>query len=257
MAASEADMDTLLQFIAQGGQFTVDRKGNIVAPGAGAGAATALSTATTGVSADDLRAQRASITAQREADRQADRQTRAQRQADRDAQAQADRQARQTRVQQRAQQQAQQQADARRRRVEERNAKSARAPFDAVTSWVEGLPTPGGNLALLLILLFFAFAIIPVNGGATRLELIWLVLTGGADLPTTAAGTGGNTQTSTPGVGDIAAGLGTGLGTAAGVAGSTIRDVLTGGASGGGPGLPGLDAGFAPFVPSADLAPSR
>ena len=246
MAASEADMDTLLQFIAQGGQFTVDRKGNIVAPGAGAGAATALATGTAGVSADDLRAQRASITAQREADRQADRQTRAQREADRDAQAQADRQARQAR--------SQQQADERRRASQERNAKRAHAPLDAVTSWVEGLPTPGGNLALLLILLFFAFAIIPVNGGATRLELIYLVLTGGADLPTNAAGTSGNTQASTPGASDIATGIRAGVGAAIGsvLGGGTVLPGI-----GGGPGLPGLNAGFAPFVPSADLAPSR
>lgn len=54
--------------------------------------------------------------------------------------------------------------------------------FGKSVKWIASRPTPGGNLALLLILVFFAWAIIPVNHGATRLQLLWLVLTGKADL---------------------------------------------------------------------------
>ena len=221
MAASEADLATLRTFIAQGGRFGVDKQGNPVAAIPDAAPTPAPSSAPQA-------------------------QARAQERSQRQSQAQADRQARQQR--------SQQQADTRRQRSETRNAKSARAPLDGLTNWVEGLPTPGGNLALLLILLFFAFAIIPVNGGATRLELIYLVLTGGADLPTNAAGTSGNTQASTPGASDVARGISVGVGAAIGsvLGGGTVLPGI-----GGGPGLPGLDAGFAPFVPSADLAPSR
>lgn len=247
MAASEADLATLRTFIASGGRFSVDAQGTpVAAPSGGAGSGSSGTTAS-GVSAADLRAQRQAINAQREADRQADRNAR---------------QAAQT-------QRAQQQADARRRAHEERNAKSARAPFDALSAWVEGLPTPGGNLALLLIILFFAFAIIPVNGGATRLELIYLVLTGRADLPTNAAGTSGNTTTTTPGIGQVIAGIGSGIGSSVGTVGTGIGIGVgvagnalglpsgwlpgNGGNSGGGPGN-----GSSAFEPLTEtLTPAR
>lgn len=116
---------------------------------------------------------------------------------------------------------------------------------DAVGSWAANAPTPGGNLALVLLLLFFAFAIIPVNAGKTRLQLIWLVLTGGANLPGEGAASGPTApQASSALQAGATGGLlgGTGLGTAIGA-------VLTGGLiptlSGGGPGGPNA-AGYIP-----------
>ena len=106
-------------------------------------------------------------------------------------------------------------------------------------------PTPGGNLALLLLLLFFAFAIIPVNAGKTRLQLIWLVLTGGADLPGQGAASGPTAQQASSALQAGATGgvlAGTGLGTAigAGLTGGLIPAL-----SGGGPGGPNA-AGYIP-----------
>lgn len=46
------------------------------------------------------------------------------------------------------------------------------------------VPTPGGLFPLFVALFFFLFAIVPVHpSGATRLNLIWRALTGGASLP--------------------------------------------------------------------------
>ena len=218
MAASQADLDALRAFAAGGTNARVTdaqatRYQRIYETAQSrAGAEEAVGNAQRAQARAAGQRQANAINAQREADRQADRQARDQ-----------------------------QQADERRRRTEERNAKTARAPFDALSAWVEGLPTPGGNLALLLIILFFAFAIIPVNGGATRLELIYLVLTGRADLPTNAAGTSGNTTTTTPGIGQIVSGIGAGVGGVVAGVGTGIGlppGILPGAssASGGGPG---------------------
>lgn len=118
---------------------------------------------------------------------------------------------------------------------------------DALATWAANMPTPGGNLALLLILLFFAFAIIPVNAGKTRLQLIWLVLTGGADLPGQGAASGPTAQQASSALQAGATGgalAGTGLGTVigGGLVGGLIP-TLTG--SGGGPGGPNA-AGYIP-----------
>lgn len=60
-------------------------------------------------------------------------------------------------------------------------------PVTTVAGWLDTLhglaARPGSVLPLVFVLLFFIFAIVPVNGGATRFELIWRALTGGAALP--------------------------------------------------------------------------
>lgn len=46
-------------------------------------------------------------------------------------------------------------------------------------TWVENLPHPGGITAIIAILMFFVFAVIPVNvDGDTRLKLLWLTMIG-------------------------------------------------------------------------------
>jgi len=121
--------------------------------------------------------------------------------------------------------------------------------YERLSDWIgeraANAPTPGGNLALLLLLLFFAFAIIPVNAGKTRLQLIWLVLTGGADLPGQGAASGPTASQSASALQAGATGgalAGTGLGTAigGGLIGGLIPTL-----SGGGPGGPNA-AGYIP-----------
>lgn len=93
--------------------------------------------------------------------------------------------------------------------------------LNAVHDWAENLPTPGGNLALVLILVFFAFAVIPVNGGNTRLQLIWLVLTGQYGLQASGSGNQSAAQINAAGNavvagGNIAGGIASGISSALG-----------------------------------------
>jgi hypothetical protein len=63
-------------------------------------------------------------------------------------------------------------------------------PAVTVARWLDGLHAraerPGSVMPLVFVLLVFIFALVPVNGDATRLELIWRALTGGAALPPSA-----------------------------------------------------------------------
>lgn len=122
--------------------------------------------------------------------------------------------------------------------------------YERLSDWIgeraANAPTPGGNLALILLLLFFAFAIIPVNAGKTRLQLIWLVLTGGADLPGQGAASGPTQQATEQAIaGGVLTGVGTSLGAGLGV--PQLGPIL-GTLSGGGPGNPGQPtaAGYIP-----------
>lgn len=54
----------------------------------------------------------------------------------------------------------------------------AQALGQSVESWSERVATPGGIGLLLLAIFFLLWAVVPVNGGKTRLELLWLTLTG-------------------------------------------------------------------------------
>ncbi len=49
-------------------------------------------------------------------------------------------------------------------------------------NWLANLPTPGGNGALLLVLLGFVAFIVPVSGAYTRAQLFWLSLLGRTSL---------------------------------------------------------------------------
>ncbi len=60
-------------------------------------------------------------------------------------------------------------------------------PLQATHDWIAAVPAPGGIGLLILLLVFFNLAIIPVANGHTRLQLIWLTLTGGAKMPQDAA----------------------------------------------------------------------
>lgn len=216
--ADEADLDAIRQFVASGGQIGVDKEGNPVVPESALTPSldqptpAAPAAPTPGQTAAEQRA------AQREADRQADRQARAQEKAQTQAQ----------------------------RRAKEAHERNPLVRFsNAVGEWAANVPTPGGNLALVLLLLFFAFAIIPVNSGQTRLQLIWDVLTGNADLP-------GAGQASGPDVaaqaGAVASTIGTGAQGVASAVGGVFSTIGTGAhavVSGGGPGGPNA-AGFIP-----------
>jgi hypothetical protein len=54
-------------------------------------------------------------------------------------------------------------------------------------NWLANLPTPGGNGALLLVLLGFVAFIVPVSGAYTRAQLFWLSLLGRTSLTDTGA----------------------------------------------------------------------
>lgn len=77
------------------------------------------------------------------------------------------------------------------------------SPF---TQWLAKQPTPGGVATIFVILMFFLFAIVPVNErGDTRLKLIWFTLTSKTKLSSDdtgdiigGGGDFGNTITSTP-----------------------------------------------------------
>jgi hypothetical protein len=56
--------------------------------------------------------------------------------------------------------------------------------FDRLAAWADTLPTPGGIGLLLIVIGFFLFAIVPVNGTQTRLSLIFLTLFGHTKLST-------------------------------------------------------------------------
>lgn len=45
-----------------------------------------------------------------------------------------------------------------------------------IQAQVASLPTPGGIGAMLLILFFFIWVVVPVNSGYTRVQLLWLML---------------------------------------------------------------------------------
>lgn len=62
-----------------------------------------------------------------------------------------------------------------------------------VKNWIASQPTPGGIFTLIIIIVFFIWAIVPVNGTHTRLELLWLTITGKTHFPD--SGTGYNTNT--------------------------------------------------------------
>lgn len=193
--ADEADLSAIRAWVASGGQMGVDREGNPVVPESAINPPTPA--APSGA----------------QAQQPAEPETPGERAAD---------EAEQDRAEQRAEQ---------RQRPPKQAAK--RGPLKGLMNWAANVPTPGGNLALVLILIFFAFAIIPVNAGRTRLQLIWDVLTGNAELPGTGQASG---ATSASGVGDaIGTGIGIGIGSVIGAGGLSAN--TSGNASGNASGL--------------------
>lgn len=155
--ANDADFDAIRDWVAKGNRLTVDKSGNIVAPidtpatpaasapGAADAAPNDAPQAPQAADASPVKAAKASAKKAKEIKyREPNNET-----------------------------------DAKERNVTVTGAKDL---FGRFTRAIANLPTPGGNLALLLILVFFAWAVIPINHGATRVQLIWLVLTGRADL---------------------------------------------------------------------------
>lgn len=55
----------------------------------------------------------------------------------------------------------------------------------SLNSWADRTPTPGGIGVIIFLLLLFLWAIVPVNGDKTRLQLLWLTLTGRTQLAST------------------------------------------------------------------------
>lgn len=52
-------------------------------------------------------------------------------------------------------------------------------PLEPAVNWFANVPTPGGLATILIILVVFVLAIVPVDAsGTTRLKLVWLTLTG-------------------------------------------------------------------------------
>ncbi len=76
--------------------------------------------------------------------------------------------------------------------------KSAGAPFEPAANWFANLPTVGGLATIVILLVVFVMAIVPVNeDGDTRLKLVWLTITGKTHLKyqnTEASGDFGNTN---------------------------------------------------------------
>lgn len=55
---------------------------------------------------------------------------------------------------------------------------STQALANRLTTWAASLPTPGGILLMLFIIIAFLWAVVPVNNGLTRAQLFYLTLTG-------------------------------------------------------------------------------
>ena len=55
-------------------------------------------------------------------------------------------------------------------------AEGAQNTTEKVTGFAEKLPTPGGIALLIAILIAFLWAVVPVNAGMTRAQLLWYVL---------------------------------------------------------------------------------
>lgn len=77
---------------------------------------------------------------------------------------------------------------------------------DRLSSWADSVPTPGGIGLLLVVIFLFLWAIVPVNGGNTRLQLLWKTLTGRTRM--TASPDAGGTYDASAGTGS--GGLGSG-----------------------------------------------
>ncbi|MBF6613881.1 MAG: hypothetical protein IVW55_12205 [Chloroflexi bacterium] len=60
----------------------------------------------------------------------------------------------------------------------------------SVGSYAARIPTPGGLSALTATLVLLVSAVVPVNAGYTRLQLLWLTLTGKTSLPEERTSTG-------------------------------------------------------------------
>lgn len=74
-----------------------------------------------------------------------------------------------------------------------------------IESWAERIPTPGGIGVLLLAIFFLLWAVVPVNGKHTRLELLWLTFTGRTSMASAPEGGVDTGSSSGTGVGDYSA----------------------------------------------------
>jgi len=76
--------------------------------------------------------------------------------------------------------------------------KAQNAASDAVApavAWLANAPTPGGMATIVLVLVFFLLAVIPVDkSGNTRLKLLWLTITGKTQLSYAPGSNGGGSN---------------------------------------------------------------
>lgn len=169
----------------------------------------------------------------------------------------------------------------------DRWAASVQPQFERLNDWASNLPTPGGIGLMLILIAFFLFAVVPVNGTQTRLSLLFLTLLGHTTLPTpqkpwqavpnnpiaaalegmatatediaaSISGVTGAVNTAGGIAGGIGAGIGAGLGTASGgllaatgVVGQGMQNYLHG-ASGG---LLSFNYGEDGFIPLSPAGP--
>jgi len=80
---------------------------------------------------------------------------------------------------------------------------------DRINTWADSVATPGGIGLLLLLIFLLLWAVVPVNGGKTRLQLLWLTFTGRTKMAASpdAGGTFNATETvTTAGSGGIGSG---------------------------------------------------
>jgi len=215
--ADDADLAAIRDWVAQGGKITVDKEGNPVLPTG------VLPSASSSAAADDEPTTTPAAPAASTPATPA------------------------TTPTQPAQAKEPKQAPAQPKPPKQPKQRTGAPWYERLSDWIgeraANAPTPGGNLALLLLLLFFAFAIIPVNAGKTRLQLIWLVLTGGADLPGQEPATGptrGQSALQAGATGGVLGGTGLGTTIGGGLIGGLIPTL-----SGGGPGGPNA-AGYIP-----------
>lgn len=60
--------------------------------------------------------------------------------------------------------------------------RQAQEQGEKVTNWASGLSTPGGIIAMVVILLLIVWILVPVNNGMTRLQLLYMTLIGRTSL---------------------------------------------------------------------------
>ncbi len=75
---------------------------------------------------------------------------------------------------------------------------AAGSPIEPAANWFAHLPTPGSLATIVILLIIFVLAIVPVDDqGTTRIKLVWLTLTGKTHLRYQEGGSSSSNTTTT------------------------------------------------------------